>query len=389
MVYVSDAGHIAKYYLSPLFRTTAICDYACFKDDRTSIDSTLEKASPGSVNGAQPASHLERFRSQRQHCFSMSIRLDRDSPGRAGCETAARAGALSKNTATSRTTHTRASQAQRVRRQGANSKDPHHSRSGHLRIFGIHRSWLFARPAASSSQFATPQAGKRMADILKLTWSRPLFFFVAALVIYAASTNRIGVLGHIPQSPRVHYLYLADSFLKGHLDLAVTEAEVRQLSELVPYQAKYYVVYPPVPAVLLMPFVSIFGKSFKTGILSILLAASAVALTYVMLRRYRIPEQVSVWVTILFGFGTGFWFHSINGSSWYLAQITAVFFLLLALVEAYGKRRPVLIGAALGAAMLSRLPVLLATPFFLYLYARDGRAKVSKASAMLVTVGCF
>jgi len=69
--------------------------------------------------------------------------------------------------------------------------------------------------------------------VSNVTLRKPHLFFVAALVIYAASTNRVGILGHISQSPRVHYLYLADSFLKGHLDLAVSEFfQQRELSGL-------------------------------------------------------------------------------------------------------------------------------------------------------------
>jgi hypothetical protein len=218
---------------------------------------------------------------------------------------------------------------------------------------------------------------------------RALLFLILSLILYGASTRPIGVLGHVPQSKATHYAYLAESFLKGRSDLDVSDDEARTLIELVPHAGKYYVVYPPMPAVLLMPFVFYFGKTFPTSALSILLAACSVALTYVLLRRYGIPIQVSNWVTTLFGFGTCFWYTSLNGSSWYLAHVTAVFFLLVALVEAYGKRRPLIIGASIGAAMLSRLPIVLATPFFLYLFLREEKDKIPKICAMLLGVGFF
>ena len=122
---------------------------------------------------------------------------------------------------------------------------------------------------------------------------RALLFLILSLILYGASTRPIGVLGHVPQSKATHYAYLAESFLKGRSDLDVSDDEARTLIELVPHAGKYYVVYPPMPAVLLMPFVFYFGKTFPTSALSILLAACSVALTYVLLRRYGIPIQVS------------------------------------------------------------------------------------------------
>jgi hypothetical protein len=218
---------------------------------------------------------------------------------------------------------------------------------------------------------------------------RPLGFLLLTLAVYAASTRPIGILGHIRQSTAIDYAYLAEAFLHGRADLAVTPDEARRLIELVPYQGRFYVVYPPMPAVLLMPFVGLFGRTFRTAVLSILLAGCSVALTYVLLRRYRISSQVSTWVTALFGFGTCFWYTSLDGSSWYLAHVTAVFFLLLALVEAYGQRRPILIGAAVGAATLARLPVVLATPFFLYLILRDEKRRAARVTALLLGVAIF
>ena len=218
---------------------------------------------------------------------------------------------------------------------------------------------------------------------------RPLLFLLLSLSLYTASVRPIGILGHVSQSKATHYAYLAESFLHGRVDLDLTPEESRTLIELVPHHGRVYVAYPPMPALLLMPFVALFGKSFPTSILSIGLAACVVALTYVVLRRYGVPIDVSTWVTALFGFGTCFWYTSLSGSSWYLAHVTAVFFLVLALIEAYGRRRPVLIGLLVGAATLARLPVLLATPYFVYLVLHDERPRLRKVCALLLSVGLF
>jgi len=57
-VYASDAGHIARYYLEPPFRTTAICNYACSKADQVSINTTIDAASTGSVLMALNRPHI-------------------------------------------------------------------------------------------------------------------------------------------------------------------------------------------------------------------------------------------------------------------------------------------------------------------------------------------
>ena len=59
-----------------------------------------------------------------------------------------------------------------------------------------------------------------------------------------------------------HFVYLAEAFLHGRL--GVTGGGT-VLAEIVPYNGNFYVVYPPMPAVLLLPFVAVFGTSFDQG----------------------------------------------------------------------------------------------------------------------------
>ena len=76
---------------------------------------------------------------------------------------------------------------------------------------------------------------------------------------------------------------------------------------------------------------------------------------------------LAIWSGLLAGLGTIIWFLSATGSSWYLGQITAAFFLTAALVEALDKKRAMIIGLLLGAAYLSRIHTLVSLPLFLYL----------------------
>jgi hypothetical protein len=234
----------------------------------------------------------------------------------------------------------------------------------------------------------TPRMRAWLAAIVAPPWRGATAFAVLTLAVYGAVIVAGALIGRSVQSDQVHYAYLADAFLHGRLDVDPTATS--HLIELVPYDGKHYVVYPPMPAVILMPLVAWLGPELPTSLVSILLAALCVGATYMMLRRARFSWEVSAAVTLLFAFGTGFWYTSLKGSSWHFAEVVAVLCLTLALVEAFGPNpRPLLIGLLLGAAVLSRLPMALTLPFFLWITLRDRPAKLGAGAALLVGVGAF
>lgn len=154
-------------------------------------------------------------------------------------------------------------------------------------------------------------------------------------------------------------MLLADAFLHGHLYVA------NNLTELVSWNNHYFVVYPPMPAILLMPFVALFGTGFYQPILSIFLGAFNVALSYIVLLKLFKDRKIAIWTSVLYAFGSIQWYHAEVGSSWYLAHIAALFFLWLSLLELVTKRRLFLIGLFIGGAYLARLPTILSVVFIL------------------------
>lgn len=176
--------------------------------------------------------------------------------------------------------------------------------------------------------------------------------FILTFLVYSISHRGEGAHWN-------HYVYLADAFLHGHMYVSNT------LTELVAWGDHYFVVYPPMPAILLMPFVSIFGISFYQPILSIVLGAVNVSLAYMVLLKFFNSIKLSLWISILYAFGTIQWYHAEVGSSWYVAHIVALFFLWLSLLELATKQRLFLIGLFIGGAYLARLPIILAITFVL------------------------
>jgi hypothetical protein len=71
-----------------------------------------------------------------------------------------------------------------------------------------------------------------------------------------------------------------------------------------------------------------------------------------------------VWFAAMFGFGTLFWYLASVGSVWLIAQVMSVFFVLLAIHEAFNKARPLIMGLLVGAAFWCRLPAILGVLFF-------------------------
>lgn len=171
-----------------------------------------------------------------------------------------------------------------------------------------------------------------------------------------------------------YFILLADAFLHGRLNV-IDHSD--WLNELIVWQGKYYVVYPPMPGVLLMPFVAIFGKNFPQPTLSILLGAVNVSLSYLVLIKFFQRRSIVFWTSILYAFGTMQWYHTEVGSAWYLAHIITLFFLWIMLWEVSTKQRLFLIGLLIGFAYLARLPAILSI-FFIFFYLHKKFIDLSK-----------
>jgi hypothetical protein len=187
---------------------------------------------------------------------------------------------------------------------------------------------------------------------------------IEKFIIIALVSFFIFVLSKGPPPGQNHFIYLADAFLHGRL--GVTGAGTA-LQELVPLNGNFYVVYPLMPAVILMPFVAAFGTSFDQSLLSIMLASLSVSVIWLMLKKIGVKGSKVLWLTALFGFGSCFWYTAAVGSSWYIEEVVAVLFLASSIVLAFYKKNDFFVGLLLGFATLARLPVALAFPFFLFL----------------------
>lgn len=122
------------------------------------------------------------------------------------------------------------------------------------------------------------------------------------------------------------------------------------------------------PAVIALPFRFIFKAKFYQEYLSFLIGAVIAVTTFRLAREISKKTEIAVWATFLTSLGSIVWFLSATGSSWYLGQLTAMFFVMLALAEVFSKKRPLVVGTFLGGAILSRVNLVVIYPFFLLIF---------------------
>jgi hypothetical protein len=218
----------------------------------------------------------------------------------------------------------------------------------------------------------------------------------------------------LPGSDRFynHFVWQALAFLHGTavIDYPVNAGgfpfgndwmqDIYPLSELTgdPATTGALLPFPPLPAILLVPFVAIWGIGTDIRAISVLLGALDVGLAWWALGQLAVSRRIRLATTIFFGFGTVIWYAAQLGTTWFFAHVAAVAFILLAVGVALGAdpdaddevqglptpgtlvgslvehvrrplslldRRQVLAGLLFGVACTARLPVLFAAPFFM------------------------
>jgi hypothetical protein len=178
--------------------------------------------------------------------------------------------------------------------------------------------------------------------------------FVAAISVYALSSVRKERLA----SPgNAHFDLLASSFLRGHLHLV----DPPSTYDLTLFKGNWYVPFPPLPAILLLPAVASLGiNGVNTVFFANMLGAFNVTIMFLILQRMSFLQWTSLnivdnlWLTILFGIGSVHWFVATLGSVWFLSQLSAVLFVALAVWSAIRSDSAILTGTMLGGAMLAR-----------------------------------
>ena len=202
-----------------------------------------------------------------------------------------------------------------------------------------------------------------------------------------------------------HFVWQADAFLHGRAWFPYPVPEgggVRAnwwFQDVYPLtlpngipDGRVLVPFPPLPALVLLPFVAIWGLGTDQEAVAIGLGGLGVGLAWWMLGGLRLRTTVRALATTVFATGTVWWWAAAVGSTWYLAHLVAADVALVAVGVALRHdpdaatqgpreerrgharglraavwpldRSQVLVGFLLGLAVTARLPLIFAAPFF-------------------------
>ena len=223
-------------------------------------------------------------------------------------------------------------------------------------------------------------------------------------------------------STDTHFVWMAESWLQGRLDLGRTPphgndwAEVEHLTlkngtkvagafqrqvsgrfrtldgqlrniaetDIAAREKRYYVSFPPMPAVVLLPFVALLHHRTNDVLFNVVLGGMVPALAFLLLRRLRRHLgrdegeagqglAADLWWTGMLAFGSVLYFSSVLGQVWYTAHMVSLVLAGLYLLCVLPLQRPLLGGLLLAALTLTRPQMVFFGVLLLLEAGRKGR----------------
>jgi hypothetical protein len=172
------------------------------------------------------------------------------------------------------------------------------------------------------------------------------------------------VAAHGRVTPYDNYVLFADALLHGRL--WIDPLWPGPAIDAVLFEGHRYIVNDPIPGLLMVPFVALFGVHANQTLLAALLCGVATGAAWALLARLDVPRHIATWLIVFFLLGTDLLWCSMLGDVWFIAQTASVAFTLLALCELAGKRRGWLVGLWFALAIGSRFTLVMALPVVLW-----------------------
>lgn len=145
-----------------------------------------------------------------------------------------------------------------------------------------------------------------------------------ALLVYATTALAF----KRPATPHHAYFHeLAAAFIAGRIHLDNPSSTY----DLTRHGDRWYVPFPPLPALVMLPWVALAGaEGVSTVAVNVLLAAAAVGCVWWLLAGLanagvsRLGVADRAWLTVLFALSSANWYLSVQGSVWALGQSATV-----------------------------------------------------------------
>jgi len=218
-----------------------------------------------------------------------------------------------------------------------------------------------------------------------------------------------------------HFVWQADAFLHGQASIRYpvpatgTSPGNDFFNDVVPVvdaagiqTGRGMIPFPPLPAVILLPFVAIWGMATDQTFLAVVFGALDVGIAFWLLGRVAIRSRLRAGLTVFVGAGSVLWYASSLGTTWFLAHLVALGLTLAAVAIALDADdrstaldpaaprplldgRQVLAGFLLGLAVTSRLTVAFGVVFLLFVGGGGSWARRAAAAAlgMAIPVGAL
>ncbi len=196
------------------------------------------------------------------------------------------------------------------------------------------------------------------------------------------------LMGGTLLTPQVRDSYTLQTWNWLHGRMYIENGESYTWLELAIYQDRYYVSFPPVPSVLLIPWVVLYGMDVPSNLICGVYGLISAALAYeIMLVRGREERTAAFWALFTV-WGSNMLWMTTDGSVWFQAQALNMLFCLAGVLAAFRGRRAwatTLLALAVGCRPLSAVFL----PVFFILFVREDREKYGLRQAILSQWRCL
>ena len=209
--------------------------------------------------------------------------------------------------------------------------------------------------------------------------------FVAGLAGFAIAL----LCAHGRSTPYDNYVLLASAWLHGTNAIAWPGPAI----DAILVGLDRIVIEGPLPALLLVPFVAIFGPAGWTQtLLACGLCGVATGAGWELATRLGVGIVPKIYAVAFLLAGTDLLWCAMLGDVWFIAHVSAVAFTLLALVEIEGRKRGWLVALFAACAFESRFPLIVALVPYAWLLWDGNRRTLTRrfggALAVLGAVAC-
>ena len=163
------------------------------------------------------------------------------------------------------------------------------------------------------------------------------------------------------------YSLQAMSWLSGRLDMGKNY----EWLELAVYNGKYYLSFPPLPSVVMLPFVLLFGEKTPSNLVSALYGIFTAMIAYKILKKAGMKRGGAVFFAIAYVWGSNMLWLSTSGGVWFLAQGLNMLLLTACVYFAQQKMRVAAYAMAALAVGCRPFSVCMFLPLMAYFYTAD------------------